>query len=201
MYYIRLYLLSGHHKKQAMHRKFSIKQVFFMVIIWWLIIYFYVYIGFLGLYELFESSPMLDYFDSGYYHLEVFLQALVFGILFYLINFFTENSAVRRHSFIMIILIKSVLYIVSLTLVGFFINILFKILGFVEQDQIEYMLKSVSPNLIFPLVLYFLVAIIILNGLIEVSRKLGPEEWINLLIGRYHEPKTEELIFCFMIKF
>ncbi len=181
-----------------MLKRFSFPQAMFMILTWWFITNFYMFIGFMGHYDYLERSPLLDYIDSGLYHLEIFLTGLIFGSLFYVINYISENTVIRRNSFTIIILIKTLLYILSLILVGFIVDFIFIWLGLIEQEQLHFMVKNASHHFILSIILFFLVAIILLNGAIEASRKLGPQEWVNLLVGRYHKPKTEQLIFCFI---
>ncbi len=176
----------------------SLQQTVFNILAWWIALYFYITISIIGNYDFFEDSPMLDYLHSSYIHLEIFLQGVLFGFIFSVINHIAENSAIRKKSFLAIILIKSLLYFFSLLIIAMMVNFLFILMEFVDQEQIEYMLEFVSYRFTLSVVLFYASFIIILNGINEISRKLGPHEWLNLLIGKYREPKTEELIFCFI---
>ncbi|MCR9252499.1 MAG: adenylate/guanylate cyclase domain-containing protein [bacterium] len=176
----------------------SLQQTVFNILAWWIALYFYITITIIGNYDFFEESPMMDYLQSSYIHLEIFLQGVLFGFIFSVINHLAENSAIRKKSFLSVILIKSLLYFFSLMIIALLVNLLFITMNFVNQEQIEYMLESVSYRFTLSVVLFYSSFIVILNGINEISRKLGPHEWLNLLVGKYREPKTEELIFCFI---
>ena len=57
-----------------------------------------------------------NYLESGYIHLEIIVQGTLFGLLFGLINYVSDNTKIRRKSFGAIILIKSLLYLFAMLL-------------------------------------------------------------------------------------
>jgi len=87
---------------------------------------------------------------------------------------------------------------VTLVVVAFAVNMVFVFFGIMEKEQGDIMLEEGSYTFILSNVTYYALFILLLNGFIEVMRELGPDEWFKILIGKYHNPKTEELIFCFI---
>ncbi len=181
-----------------MFRGFSTKQLLFNILAWWLGMYFYLLLSIIGYYPHFEGTPIAEYYDSGYIHLEIFLQSFLFGALFSVTNHIAENSFIRRKAFYLVILFKSGFYLLSMAIVGMVVNFLFLWLNIFSWDQIEYISATMDHRLFISVAAYMIIFMILLNGLIEVTRKLGPHEWFNLLVGKYHRPKTEEMIFCFI---
>ena len=85
-----------------------------------------------------------NYLESGYIHLEIIVQGTLFGLLFGLINYISDNTKIRRKSFGAIILIKSLFYLFALILsagIVLVMYIVFKImpvemmLGIIREDM------------------------------------------------------------------
>ena len=167
-----------------------LKQTILIVLVWWLAIYFFVLIGLIGPYDDFDQKQMFDHLDSFYFHLEIFLHALVFGVVFSLVRELTETTVFRRKSFSTIVIVRSAFYFISIFLVGLISYGLLKASGYINADKLEFLIVNSSQAFIIALAFYYVALALFLNGIIEVYHKLGPHEWINLLTGRYQSPKN-----------
>ena len=80
----------------------------FVMAYWFLVFYLYYLYIFVGYGDQLIESPLSRYVNSGYVYFELIIQAILFGLLFNLINTFTDQSHIRRKSLGKIILLKSI---------------------------------------------------------------------------------------------
>ncbi|NNG26769.1 MAG: adenylate/guanylate cyclase domain-containing protein [Ignavibacteriaceae bacterium] len=183
-----------------MNRKSKIifKEWGFIVLGWILLMYLYSLITIWGMRHMLEDNALTEYYDSGYPHLELFLQGIVFGILFGLITTLTDRTEIRKKSFGTVILIRSGLYILSFLIVGAVTYAVFIGLGLITIKQWEEALTFLTPLYAASQIVFFTLSIIFMNFILLVSRKFGPGNMLKLLLGKYNTPKDEEHIFMFM---
>lgn len=168
------------------------------VIFYWLMAFYLYYISiFWGYRPFFKDNVLTKYVDSGYPHYEILIQATLFGLAFNLINTITDRTHIRRKPLWQIILIKSILYLASVSITEMIVIGVFSLLGFSEKNYFQF-LEIATPGLFISFFLYFLVAIIFINFFLQMNRKIGPGNMFNLLIGRYHNPREENRIFMFL---
>jgi hypothetical protein len=81
-----------------MNRKSKIifKEWIFIVTGWIFIMYLYNLVTIWGMRHMLHDNALTVYFDSGYPHLEIFLQGTVFGTLFAFINTLTDRTEIRK---------------------------------------------------------------------------------------------------------
>jgi len=161
-------------------------------------IYFYLIIAYYGVEEYFLEGPMKDYLNSNVVHLEVFISGIFLGILFVLIKQLTEKRFFRRKSFGFNILFKSGLYLLAIIAVGVLVYYLFLYSGLVSAVQMEAYQELLSSQFLLSILVYFGFIILLMNFMIFVNRKLGPGTLLDVLTGKYHHPRNEELIFLFL---
>ncbi len=183
-----------------MNRKSKIifREWLFIVVGWIFIMYLYNLTTIWGMRHMLKENILTEYFDSGYPHLEIFLQGIVFGILFGLINTLTDRTAIRKNSFGAIIVIQTGLYLLAWLIVGAVTYLVFTSLEIVTLNQINESLLFLTPIYIISWILWFVLAIILMNFILQVSRKFGRGNLLRLIVGKYHKPKDEYHIFMFM---
>jgi len=183
-----------------MNRKSKIifKEWAFIVIGWILLMYLYSFITIWGMRDMMKVSVITEYYDSGYAHIELLLQGIVFGILFGVINTLSDRTKIRRQSFGAVILIRSGLYLLAFLIAGLITYTVYFVFDIIPQKQWQESLEYLTPIYAASITLYFILAIIFMNFLLLVSRKFGRGNLLKLLFGKYHTPKNEEHIFMFM---
>lgn len=164
----------------------------------WMIIYYFYFISVWGMLDFMKDGLMKEYLGSWYIHLELLMGAVFFGFSFSLIDLITDKTAIRRKSFGVVILFKTLLYMVMAVIVmsvviGIFY--LFRIGPLKEPENVSVIL---TPGFILSWIGYFLFAILLLNFIVQINRKLGPGNLKNLVFGKYHRPKDEHRIFLFL---
>lgn len=176
----------------------SIYNKWLFPIIVWMVIYYMYFISTWGMLDFMKDGLMKEYLGSWYVHLELFMGAVLFGFSFSLIDIITDKTAIRRKSFGVIILFKTVLYLIMAALVitlVFGTFYLFRI-GPLKVPGNTYVIMT--PHFILSWIGYFLFSVLLMNFIIQINRKLGPSNLKNLVLGKYHRPKDENRIFLFL---
>lgn len=183
-----------------MERKSKIRfeEWLYIIIGWLAILYFLIFISYWGLRHLLKDSALTDYLDSGYIHLEIFMTAFIFGTLFVFINFLTDTSRMRRKSFGAIIVVRSSLYLTAFVLAAIIIYAVYNSLEIISKEQWQETFNYFTPLYLISIGTYFVIAIIFMNFILQVSRKFGPGNLLKLITGKYSKPKIEKRIFMFM---
>ena len=183
-----------------MNRKSKIifKEWLFVIGAWVGILYLFIFISYWGLRHLLKESPLTEYLDSGYIHLEIIMTAIIFGALFAIINTLTDTTRMRRRSFGAIILIRSALYLAAFLFAGFSIYLVFNAFNILTETQWQEAFNYFTPVYLLSIVTYFITAILFINFILQINRKFGPGNLLKITTGKYCTPKTENRIFMFM---
>ena len=161
-------------------------------------LYLFSLFSYFGIKEFFQEGMMTEYFDSGVWHLEVIFGGLLLGILFIWINKLAEHRSIRKKGYGFNILFKSVLHFVSLVLVCLLIFYGFKYFRLINDQQIEEFQSLISSSFIMSGLVYYSCIILLMNFVLHINRKVGPGSLMDLLTGKYYQPRSEELIFLFL---
>jgi len=165
---------------------------------WIFIMYFYYFISWGALQNLFEPNVLNDYIKSGLIHLEVVLFGIVFGFLFGMIDILSDRTFVRKKSFGVIILIKSLLYILSIAIVTVVIFLVYFGFGLMSFEYLIESIDYLTPIHYLAFFLYLSVAIVTMNLLIQINKRFGPGILFEFIRGKYHKPREEKRIFMFL---
>lgn len=178
--------------------KIQLTEWFLIILGWILIMYFYNLISVWAYRHLMTDNFLTQYIDSGLIHIELLLQGIVFGSLFALINILTDKTRIRRHSFGHVIIIKSIFYLLSFAIAGILTYAVFQVFDLLSQKQWEESIKFITPMSVISLALYFFLAILFMNFILQLNKKFGPGNLLKMMTGRYHSPKDENRIFMFI---
>lgn len=138
------------------------------------------------------------YVHSHYAFIEIGLQGIIFGLMFGIINLITDRTAIRRKSFGSVILIKSILYFLAVSLSQFLVFAIYWVFDIFPVEYTSEMMGVISTSLIVSMSLYFILVILLINFVLHINRKLGYGVLFSMLIGRYHKPSIETRIFMFL---
>ena len=164
----------------------------------WMAIYYMYFISVWGMLEFMEDGPMKEYLGSWYIHLELLMGAVLFGFSFSLIDIITDKTAIRRKSFGVVILFKTLLYLAMAGIVMFLVFSVFYLFRLGPMKNPENAFDFLTPHFIISWMGYFLFTILLLNFIVQINRKLGPGNLKNLVFGKYHRPRDENRIFLFL---
>lgn len=170
-----------------------------LVIVYWFIVFYlyYLYV-FIGYGEQLIESPLTDYINSGYAYYELIIQAILFGLLFNIINTLTDQPKVRRKSLGKIILLKSSLYLIAIIGSELIVLLIFYFFDLMSYKDYGRFGDFASLNFYISFLVYFIISSLSINFFLQMNRKIGPGNMIKLLLGRYHKPHDENRIFMFL---
>lgn len=183
-----------------MRRKIKIatNECLIIILSWIAIYYFYFLIAFWGISPYLKEGLLLNNLYEWYVHFEIIAGSALFGVLFCIIDFFTDRTSIRKKSFGALILIKSILYFVMVIFVFGLIYGLFYLFEVGPFKTPEVMLEIVKFQFIFSWFVYFIFSILFMTFMVQVNRKFGPGNMRKMIMGKYHKPKDEFRIFLFL---
>lgn len=178
--------------------KIIYQEWIFVIAAWWIIFYLYFFVAYWGMQDFLEEGIIKEYLFSWHVHLELILQATFFGMLFNLIGTLADKTWIHRMSFGKLILLKSILYAISIVIAGTAVYLFFYIFKLKPIDELELMTEALTIPFFISLAIYLIFSILIINFLLQVNRKFGPGNLLKLSLGKYHTPKNEKKIFLFL---
>lgn len=159
--------------------------------------YAYYIVAVWGFLDYAQGSPFLDYVTGPGIHIEIIILSVGLGILMAFINHLAEVPALRHRPVGQIILIKGVLYFLSLLVVVALTHAAFLLFVF-SWEEIRELHSLMSVRLLVSLTAFLILSHMGLAFILEVRRKVGPGNLGALLTGRYHRPREENRVFLFL---
>jgi adenylate cyclase len=170
----------------------------FVILYWLICFYLYFIIAWWGTSDYFSQGPITNYLNSPFVHLEIVAQALLMGVLFNLVNWFTSKAGFHKRSLGYIILIKSLLYISAVGVAGVTVYFLFIMLDIKIIQQPGLMEDTLNVKFFASLAIYMVLTIVLMNFLLQINKKFGHGNLLKMMAGRYHKPRDEQRIFMFL---
>lgn len=145
------------------------------------------------------GNPVLVYWMSSKQFVESFIFAVLFSILFVLVNELSHRKKWDRFSFSKVILLKTGVYLLGVISIVLCISAVIFGFGFLSYDEFfgydpsidEFILLAIIPP-------YLIFLVVLLNFIMQTARKIGNQNLYHFLTGRYHKPVLEERIFLFL---
>jgi adenylate cyclase len=127
------------------------------------------------------------------------LLGCLFGTTYWVINLVAESPRLRVRPYLDVILFKSSAMLVAVVVY----YILSRLIGVARSevswaDAWDSILAGMSTPVGWIGLLYIAVVTVVFSVLRQMSIMVGPRVLINLLLGKYHHPKSEERIFMFL---
>lgn len=144
-----------------------------------------------------EEGPLVEYATGPAIHIEMIVSGIGLGAVLAVVNRFTDRTALRLHSLGRIILVKSVLFFLGLAILVVLVNVIFVTVVY-SPEEYRRLVESMSPQLAIGLTAWAMLSTVGVNFIMEVRRKIGPGNLWALLVGRYHRPREEHLVFLFI---
>lgn len=144
-----------------MQRKYKIRySEWILIILGWLIVfYLYFIFAWWGVKAFLQKGWLIDYLESPNIHYEITIQAIIFGLLFNVINTVISKSELSKKSFGTIIFIKTFLYSIAIVFSQAFVFLVFYIFNIVPTEEYGLLFDLVNFEFILSLVLYFTLSI------------------------------------------
>ena len=178
--------------------RFSPSQISKIKEIGWAILFFVVGVNVYSMIRFWEANPADNtlLWDT----VTATLGGIIGGLLVGVVHGFTDNRHLRRRSFGVLILLKTLLDLFLIFLVFIPVTTLTGAI-FSEmslQESLTFNLNYMSTLPFLGLLIYLLLLSALFNFLKQVSRKFGSGVMLGLLMGRYHNPREDERIFMFL---
>ena len=159
-------------------------------------------IGWLIAYNILGIIVYLLIGDTYGYHLTDYVlwssfAAIIIGILLGISEYFFDRIERFIPSFGKVILFKSILYILILSLMILFVGIS-RMLIYREADLPSYLLVFLNSPAFSTIFIFSVITSIILNFIVQVNRKFGQGELWAFILGKYFKPRVEKRIFMFL---
>jgi len=177
--------------------KLIIRESAFTAISFTIAGYSYYIIAFWGIQDHFLNGPLKEYLISPFVHIELLLFGILFGILIGVINRITDTPRFRNKPVGLIVLFRTTLYMVSISIVGSLVMFVFAAFIFSQEMMIS-MFEEMTPKYGISFIIWIILVVGAINFLLEIERIVGSGNIWRLLIGRYRRPIEEERIFLFM---
>nr|NQU91548.1 adenylate/guanylate cyclase domain-containing protein [Bacteroidota bacterium] len=179
--------------------KYIVGEIVLFTIMWMVIMHMYFLIAFWGIREYFHEPAIVELFENYFGFRDIFLHSFTFGFLFSIINVIIDRSKLRSKSIGKIILIKTILYLfaasVADTLV-ILINSGFDLESFKRSGDL--FMNEIPTSFFISIGCYYMFFILMFNLFYQVNRKIGPGVLLNSILGKYNQPRNEDLIFMFL---
>jgi len=151
-----------------------------------------------GMSDLLIEGALKDYLETWIIHFELIMGTILFGLLFNVINTVTDKTFIHKKSFGYIIFFKSLLYICMVFIVFIIVYGVFYIFNLGPVKNPDSIIELLSARIVISWIVYFVFVILLINLFIQVNRKFGPGNLLNLITGKYHKPRSEYRIFMFL---
>jgi adenylate cyclase len=160
-------------------------------------VYFYYLFAFWGIQDHFIEGPLRDYMSSRAVHMELLLAGILIGGLIGIINRIIETQQLRSKPVGQVVLFRTVLYLVSLSVVFGMIFLVYVTL-IRSREVLANVFQAITPRYMWSFIIYFVLVVGAINFALEVERVVGPGNLWRLLVGSYRRPREEERVFLFM---
>ncbi len=142
--------------------------------------------------QLWSSSPRV-------YLSQIFLAAVITGVLYGLVDLFVDKPKYQRWSFWRLLALKGTLhfFIILITLTALLIGRVR--LGIVEFTDLNISVTYILRNKSFQVfVVLFTLASWMMNAYQQMNQKFGRGVLIDMLLGKYHKPQEADRILMFI---
>ncbi|SMD36203.1 adenylate cyclase [Reichenbachiella faecimaris] len=154
---------------------------------------------FLEIFPTQENQKFIDYFSSGLQYIEGVLFGFLFGSVFYFVYWLTENTNLRNKSFGRLMIFKTCLYLIGFVLTFVMVFAVLLTLEVTPIRGVKDVISTLSSWTFYAAFGTFLTLFsIIINFVLEVSKKYGPGNLWHMFMGKYHKPVIENRIFMFL---
>lgn len=175
-------------------------EILLFTVLWIIITQIYYHIAILGFADVIHKTEFWKQFGHIYGIGDIILSGFIFGVIFSLINILFDRTRLRSLSIGKIIVIKSLLYFLANTLSDGIV-----LISNIGLQPDIFIVAATAPAVdIIPLgfilatAAYYIFFILLLNFFYQLHKKIGARVLFNSVLGKYHQPRDEKLIFMFL---
>ncbi len=182
---------------------------YLLIILYWLIV-----VNFLSLFSMYSILSFLNYANieveslkdtlaiywiSPNQFVEGILFGIFFGILFIVIHEIANKYHWDRLGFGRVIILKSVLYLAGFSIIFIVIYVIIDSLGFYPDNILTTIAFHPEMAVILEMLgFYIFTNIVLLNYIIQTNKKIGDNNIVSFLTGKYRKPILEDRLFMFV---
>jgi len=132
-------------------------------------------------------------------HIEATFMGLFLGLILAYLDQIRLRIFGRKKVFGIVILIKAVSYLASIIIIITVVAFIFLLLLGASLNEALLRIGSfITSSYFLTIVIYGAVVSFLFSFIKQVDSKFGPGNLINMLIGKYHQPRIEDRIFLFI---
>lgn len=179
--------------------RFQFREILIIIVIWIISLNLYIIIRYYGISELSGSFFTIERIAFRDFYLLALIGGVAIGFFTGIFEIFFYPEALNKRSFVMVVIFKSLFYLIVLLgviLITTFFYFLIK--EFSVLHSLEKAKSFVSTESFVSLMTYLSIVSLVINYIRLISNKFGPSVHWNMVFGKYHKPKEEELIFMFL---
>ena len=141
---------------------------------------------------------MAQYSLSPSQYLESTLFAILFGMWFIIVNRLSDKWQLERLSFGKIILVKTGIYILGISLIVVIIFLIIDLLGYYPEGMFTQTF-GLNVKILFTFIFVIIALLILqLNFILQSIKNMGYYNVESFLTGKYHKPVIEDRTFLFL---
>jgi adenylate cyclase len=174
-------------------------EILLFTVLWMIIMNMYFLIAYWGIRSFLSDPYIVELFNIFYGFDDIIFHSLTFGLLFSVINITFDRSRFRKLPVGKIILLKSVLYIIAIIFSDTMVMLVNAQFNQIDMGQMfRLFMKEIPVSFVITTSIYYTFFILLLNFLYQVNKRIGPGILFNSILGKYHQPRDEKLIFMFI---
>lgn len=183
----------------SLRTRYLVREVLLFTALWMIVIQIYFQLAHWSLKYFIESGGAWEIFQQYYGFGDLVLHSFAFGLMFSIINAVFDRSELRRFSIGKIVLLKTFFYLLANTIADSMLILLNS--GF-DPDFFALVNQTMDENIPVGFAistgLYYVFFILLFNFLYQITKRIGPGIMLSSILGRYHQPKDERLVFMFL---
>lgn len=176
-----------------------LQEILLFTALWMIIMNMYFLIAYWGIRAFLSEPYIIELFDIFYGFDDIIYHSFTFGLLFSFINITFDRSRFRKFAIGKIILLKSVFYMIAIMIADTMVILINSQFGNIDISKtFSLFLKEIPTSFVITTSIYYTFFIVLLNFLYQINKRIGPGILFNSIMGKYHQPRDEKLIFLFL---
>ncbi len=169
------------------------KAFVFSVVLWLIFMGLFVSVRFIG-------TGFNHFFLDSNQKVIIFwvLSSLIFATVFWLSLIMENNPKIRRQAYYKLILLKAGLMVIAV----FLFTTAVLISGIIRGNPVDVAISEYTAWVFSPVMLvnllYISASTIMISFIWQMGIKIGPNVLMNLLLGKYYNPREEDRVFMFL---
>lgn len=185
--------------KINLRTRYILLEILLFTVLWMIIMNMYFLIAFWGIRGFLSDPYIVELFDIFYGFDDIIFHSFTFGLLFSFINITFDRSRFRKFAIGKIILLKSVFYMLAIMVADTMVIAINAQFSSLDAARVfKLFMNEIPTSFALTTSAYYIFFILLLNFLYQVNKRIGPGILFHSIMGKYHQPKDEKLIFLFL---